>query len=303
VDKQQTTEENLKTIIYGIYTHLFSEIASDQRQVYIGQIWDKIVLWWNKFNCHKIDAKEMGEEIFNVIKRLVKENNEIVKNKSEFFYILKKSMENAENEYFRKGEQDSIKISREEKHKLKELNDLIKMREDFWERKLTNDEKEQCISKWFKKQEYIDLLNAKNVGSLYPDNDETGGLNYVDPHSNDPLDEYINKTDMENVLEAVTEAVTSVLDKKHEKVRPCIKALFTLYCINNNLRGLYPILDQEIIDSFLLYDKKPNQYEIYQKYHPETDKESAGSEASTNLHAFLKDVKKCLKGKKSIIFP
>ena len=293
MDKQQTTEENLKTIIYGIYTHLFSEIASDQRQVYIGQIWDKIVLWWNKFNCHKIDAKEMGEEIFNVIKRLVKENNEIVKNKSEFFYILKKSMENAENEYFRKGEQDSIKISREEKHKLKELNDLIKMREDFWERKLTNDEKEQCISKWFNKQEYIDLLNAKNVGSLYHDNDKTGGLNYVDPHSNDPLDEYINKTDMETVLEAVT----SVLAKKQERARPCIRALFTLCCINKGIKELYPILDQEIIETFQKHGKKPKQYEIYLKYHPGVDKPSAEVQASTNLREFINNVETCLKEK------
>jgi len=293
VDKQQTPEEKLKTVIYDIYTNLFCETASDQRQTYIGQIWDKIVLWWNKFNYHKIDAKEMGEEIFNVIKRLVKENNEIVKNKSEFFYILQKSMKNAENEYFRKDEQNPIKIPREEKRKLKELNELIKIREDFWERKLTNDEKEQCISKWFKKQKYIDLLIAKNIGSLYTGDDETGGLIYVDPHSADPLNEYINKTDMEIVLEAVT----TVLKNKQERARPCVKALFTLYCIKNDLKGLYPILDQEIIDSFHKHDKKLKQYEIYLKFYPETDKKSAEVMAATNLRKFLNDIKAYLKGK------
>jgi len=294
VDKQQTPEEKLKTIIYDIYTNLFCETASDKRRTYIGQIWDKIVLWWNKFNYHKIDAKEMGEEIFSVIKRLVKENNENVKNKSEFFYILQKSMKNAENEYFRKNGQDSIKIPREEKRKLKEVNDLIKMREDFWERKLTNDEKEQCISKWFKKQEYIDLLNLINIGSIsHGGNNGNSEIDIIDTHSLGPLGEYISKTNMETVLKAVK----YLLDEKHEKVRPCIKALFTLYCINHDLKELYPILDQKIIDSCQKHCKKLNQYEIYQKYHPETDKVNAGVMAATNLHDFLKDVETCLKAK------
>ena len=112
MDIQQTPEEKLKTIIYNIYTSIFSESAPDRRQVYIGQIWEKIVLWWNKNNYHKIDANEMGVEVYNVIKRLVKGNNETAKNISEFFNILRESMENAENEYILKYGQGPINIPR-----------------------------------------------------------------------------------------------------------------------------------------------------------------------------------------------
>jgi hypothetical protein len=90
VDKQQTTEEQLKTVIYNIYTLFFNESSSDRRQVYSGQIWEKIVFWCNCYDFLKINVNEMGIEIFNIIKRLTKDNNKTVKDKSEFFNILKK---------------------------------------------------------------------------------------------------------------------------------------------------------------------------------------------------------------------
>ena len=299
MDKQQATEEKLKTVIYDIYTSLFDETASDRRQVFIGQIWDKIVLWWKKYNYHKIDPKEIGEEIFNVIKRLVKDNNETVKNKSEFFYILQKSMENAEKEYIRKYKQGSINIPRDKKRKLKELNELIKTREDSLNRKITNNEKEQCISEFFKKQEYIDLLNLVNIGSISytgnDKNDEIDALNYIYNPSVDPLNEYINKTDMENVLKAVK----LLLDKKQERARDCYRAFFTLYCIENykDFEKLYSVLDNEILETWRKNGKNPKQYEIYQKYHPNAQKSSAEAMASKNLSEFLNDIETCLKNK------
>jgi hypothetical protein len=297
VDIQQTPEERLKTVIYDIYTRLFYETVSDRWQVYCGQIWEKIVLWCDKYNYLEINTNEMGIEIYNVIKRLVKNNNEIIKNESEFFYILRKSMKNAENEYIRNNEQSLIKISKEKEQKLKRVDDSIRMKESQLGRKLTNDEKIQCISKWFKKQEYVDLINSKNVVSiLYTSNDgndEIDRLNFDCTHSVDPLDEYINKTDMKIILEAVK----YLLDKKQERSRPCYKALFTLYCIKNDLKGLYPVLDQEIIDSYSNDAKKPTQYEIYLKYHSGIDIESAKAEASKNLHEFINNVKSYIKEK------
>ena len=172
------------------------------------------------------------------------------------------------------------------------------MSEDQLGRKLTNDEKIQVISKWFKEQEYIDLLNVINVGSLSftinDEDDETDGLNkYIDPRLVPPLDELINKTD----TEAALEAVKSVLEKKQDRSRDCYRALYTLYCIKENKRDLYPILDQEILDLFHKEGKKPKQYEIYLKYHPGVDKESAEVMASTNLREFLNDIEICLKEK------
>jgi len=297
VDIQQTPEERLKTVIYDIYTRLLYETASDRRQVYCGQIWEKIVLWCDKYNYLEINANEMGIEIYNVIKRLVKDNNETAKNETEFFYILRKSMKNAKNEYIRNNEQGLIKISKEKEQKLKRVDGSIRMKESLFGRKLTNEEKVQCISKWFKKQEYVDLINSKNVVSiLYTSNDgndEIDGLNSDGSHSVDPLDEYINKTDMKIILEAVK----SLLAKKQERSRPCYKALFTLYCIKNNLKGLYPVLDQEIIYSYSNDDKKPTQYEIYLKYHPEANKKGADAMASKNLNEFLNEIKFYLKEK------
>jgi len=294
VDIQQTPEEKLKTVIYDIYTSLFYETASDRRQVYCGQIWEKIVLWCDKYNYLEINANEMGVEIYNVIKRLVKDNNGTAKNKSEFFYILKKSMKNAENEYFRNNEQGLLKISKGKEQKLKKVDDSIKMKESQLGRKLTNDEEEQCILKWFKKQEYIDLYKAKSMSSIsYINNDEIDDIDIEDTHLITPLDEYINKTDMKTVLIAIE----NLINKKQERSRDCYRALFTLYCIKNNLKGLYPILDQVIIDSYSKEDKKPKQYEIYMKYHPGIEIESAQAEASKNLHEFLNEVKSYLKEK------
>jgi len=301
VDKQQTPKERLETIIYDIYTSIFYETASDRRQVYCGQIWEKIVLWCNKYNDlkyndFKIDANEMGVEIYNVIKRLVKNNNETVKNKFEFFNILKKSMKNAKNEYIRNYEQGLIKISKEKEQKLKRVNDFISMKESQHGRKLTNDEEEQCILKWFKKQEFIDLYNASNVRSIsYNNIDENDDIVVADPNSIDPLDEYINKTD----IKAFLEAVKSVLEKKQERAIGCYRELFTLHCIENykNFERLYPVFDNQVLKDCQKDGKKPNQYEIYQKYHPKAQKSSAEVMASTNLREFLNEIKTYLKEK------
>jgi hypothetical protein len=163
-------------------------------------------------------------------------------------------------------------------------------------KELTNEEQIQITKEFFKEQEYIDLL--KNVGGLwYTSNDgedEIDALDYVDPISDDPqFDGYIKNLNIETELEAVK----SVLGKKQERSRDCYRALFTLFCVKNNLRGLYSILDQEVIDAFYENDKKPKQYEIYLKYHPETDKKSAEAMASKNLAELLNEIETCLKEK------
>jgi len=296
VDKQQTPEEKLKTAVYDIYTSLFYETASDRRQVYIGQIWEKIVLWCNRYL--KINANEMGVEIFSVIKRLVKDDNEPVKNKSEFINILKKSMKNAENEYFRTFGQGSIHIPKEERRMLKELNKIIRIKEDQLQRELSDVEKEQCVSKWFKKQEYIDLLNVTKVKRLSDlnkdENNENGDLDVADPHSNGSPDEDYAYDSLDNSnTEAVIEAVKSVLDKKQERSRDCYRALFTLHCIENikDFEEFTPVLDKSILEACQKDSENPSQYEIYQKHHPNTQKSSAEAMASRNLSEFLNDIK------------
>jgi hypothetical protein len=258
--------------------------------MYYPTLCGEIYLWYKDYLS--VDIDNMGLAISKVTNRFTKAEKilKIPNDKDGFFKYLTASIKRE-----RIGEDnDPIKIPKEKKRKLKEVEGFIRMKESQLGRELTSEEQIQGISKWFKKQEYLDLLNLINIGSIsHGGNNGNSEIDIIDPHPVDPLGEYISKTDTEIVLKAVK----YLLDKKHEKVRPCIKALFTLYCIKNNLRELYPVLDQEIIDSFHKHDKKPKQYEIYQKYHPGTDKENAGVMAATNLHEFLNAVETYLKAK------
>jgi len=303
MDIQQTPEENLKTTIYSIYISFFNESSSDRRQVYIGQIWEKIVIWWNKFNYHKIDdANEMGKEIFYIIKRFVKDNNKPAKNKSEFFSILRESMKNAENEYFRKYEQGPIDTPREKRSKFRKIADTIRIRQNELGRKLTTNECEQIIYIFFKKQDYIDLHNAINIGSISytsnDGNDEIDILNFAKTPADLLFDELINKINAQDVIEAVN----YLLDKKQERSRDCYRALFTLHCFENikDFEELCPVLDESIIKDCQKGKKDGknlNQSEIYQKYHPNAQKSGAEAMASKNLSEFLIDIKTYLKEK------
>jgi hypothetical protein len=283
VKAHKRTEEQQKDYIFDIFSKYRSETAPDRLQMYYPTLCGEIYLWYKDYLS--VDIDNMGLAISKVTNRFTKVEkiSKIPNDKDGFFKYLTASIKRE-----RIGEDnDPVKIPKEKKRKLKEVDSFIRMKESHLGRKLTTEEQIQGISKWFKKQEYLDLLNLINTGSIsHGGNNGNSEIDIIDTHSLDPLGEYISKANMETVLKAVK----YLLDERQERARPCIKALFTLHCIKNNLRELYPILDQEIIDSFHKHDKKPKQYEIYQKYHPGIDKESAGVMAATNLREFLNDV-------------
>jgi uncharacterized membrane-anchored protein YjiN (DUF445 family) len=287
VKEHKRTEEQQKDYIFDIFSKCHKETTSGRLQVYYPTLCEQIYLWYRDYLS--IDVDKMGLEITKVINRFTKEENisKVPQDKDGFFKYLNASITREKAGFYREyNENDKVKIPKDKKRKLRDLEDFIRMTESQLGRKLTADECSQGVSKWFKKQEYVDLLNVINVDSIsYPSNNTL---------SVDPLDEYIKKTDMA----IIREAVTSVLAKKQERARDCYKALFTLHCLKKDIRELYPILDQEIIDAFHKDEKKPKQYEIYLKYHPETDKKSAEVMASTNLKEFLKDIETYLKEKK-----
>jgi len=298
VKDHKRTEEQQKDYIFDIFSKCRLETASSRLQVHYPTLCEQIYIWYKDYLA--VDVDKMGLEITKVINCFTKDEilSNIPKDKDGFFNYLKTSLSNEKKaNYHNFNEKDIIKIQKEKKRKLRKVKDFIKMKESQFGRELTHNELIQGISKWFKEQDYIDLLNMINVGSFSytgkDGNDEIDALNFVGTNSFDPLDEYIIETDKEIVLEAVK----SLLEKKQERARDCYKALFTLYCLKNDLKGLYPILDQEIIDSFYKHEKKPKQYEIYMKYHSEVDKSSAEAMASTNLKEFLKDIETCLKAK------
>jgi hypothetical protein len=299
------TEEQQKDHIFDIFTKCRGETAPARLQAHYPSLCEQVFLWYRDY-LH-VDTDGMGLEITKVISRFIKGEtiSKIPQDRDGFFKYLSTSIERekagSEREY---NENEPIKIPKEKKRKLREAEDFIRMKESSLGRKLTADERSQGISKWFKKQEYIDLLNAKNVGSFSftsnDGNDEIDTLNSAaapiyNPNITDsPLDGSIKKTDME----AICEAVKSVLEKKQERARDCYRALFTLYCIEEykDFEGLCPVLDKNIIKA-CQNGKNLNQYEIYQQYHPNAQKPSAEAMASKNLGEFLNDIETCLKEK------
>ena len=304
--EHKITEEQQKDFIFDIFCKCHSETSSNHLQVYYPKLCEQIYIWYRDYLS--VDVDKMGLEIAKVINRFIKDENisKIPEDRDSFFKYLNVSIKREKDSFYREyNENDIIKIPKEKKRKLREVKDFIMMKESQLGRKLTSDEKIQSISKWFNKQEYIDLLNSLNVGSTSITNDDESNkidaLNvktnpvYNTNTPNDPLEEYIKKTDMETVLETVK----TLIEKKQERSSGCYMALFTLYCIENfkDFEKLNPVLDRQILETWHKLGKKPKQYEIYQKFHPNAQKSSADAMASKNLHEFLIDIETCLKEK------
>ena len=305
--KHKRTEEQQKDYIFNIISKCHSETSSSRLQVYYPLLSEQIFIWYRDYLS--IDVDNMGLEIAKVINHFIADKyiSKIPDDKNGFFKYLNTSIKNEKaGSFYKYNEKDTIKIPKEKKQKLREVEDFIRMRESQLGRKLTSDEKTQGISKWFRKQEYNDLLNAINISSISittdDENKEIDILNFVTTPvydaliSNNPLDEYIRKTDKE----IVREAIKTVIGKKQERSRDCYRALFTLHCIESykDFEKLYPVLDSQILKAWLKEGEKPKQFEIYQKYHPKVQKTSAEAMASKNLIEFLIDIEALLERNK-----
>jgi hypothetical protein len=305
VVEQKEKEEQLKNKIFDNYINFKKESSSDRRQVYFGKLCEYIYKWCRDYTNFNIN--DIGVEIVEIVKRLTNEESKanVPQVKDEFFTYINKSFKMAKAAYYRNYESGIIKIPKGKILKLLEIKNVLRMEESDLGRKLTVDEQSYYLEKWFrlKKQEYqkyIDLLKIKYVGSIFEiikDNKEIDVLNTPEAScyyaSNTPQDDYFSKLSAEAVCKAVCKAVNAILDKRQERSRPCLKALFTAHCIDNikEFQDLSPVLDSEILETYQKNEKKPTQYEIYMKYHPEAKKSSAEVSASKNLNDFLKDIK------------
>jgi uncharacterized protein YdeI (YjbR/CyaY-like superfamily) len=295
VEEHKITEEEQRqrNRIFAIFSKCYSETSSRRLEVYFPSLSTEVFIWYRDYLHANVD--KIGVEIVKVIKHFIEDEtiSKVPQDEDGFFKYLSVSIKRekvgSQREY---NDKYKIKIPKEKKRKLRELEDFIRMEESQLGRELTADERSQSISKWFnmteeKAKEYLKLIDKKYVVRLDLLEDVLPST-YGNPENNF----------FENFNTAILrEAVESVLNKKQDRSRDCYRALFTLFCVKNNLRRLYPVLDQEIIDAFYKNDKKPKQYEIYLKYHPETDRESAEAMASKNLKEFLNDIETCLKEK------
>ena len=292
------TEEQQKDHIFNIFSKCQSETASGRLQVYFPVLCEQIYVWYRDYLS--IDVDKMGLEITRVINRFIKEENisGIPGDKDGFFKYLNTSIKREKASFYRNyNENETIKIPKEKKHKLREVEDFIRMKESQLGRKLSSDEKAQGISKWFKNREYLDLLNLLNVDSIHYAGKDSGeeieALNHATTPLDNPLDDYIKKTDKEMALKAVK----SLIEKKQERSRDCYRALFTLYCIENfkDFEKLYSVLDRQILEIWRKNGNKPKQYEVYLKFHPKVKKDSASALASKMLDNFLHDIEAYIK--------
>ena len=294
---QNEKDEQARVRIFDLFSLLQSEAATDRQKCFL-QLYDQI-LKWCKTHLYK-NADEMTMEIYNITRRIIKKEAKHFKNKDDFFKYLTKSLKRGKIEYYRKFKWGGIKIPKDKIAKVIKMNEYIKMEESQLGRNLSYDERRNYLTEWFNDLEYLDLFNKFYVDSITHknhDGKEINKLNKTTSFSDAPHDDLLQVF----TADRVCEAVKAVLNKRQERKRPCDKALFTLHCIENvkDLEVLYPVLDKSILESCQKNRKTLTQYEIYQKYHPNAKKTSAGSMSTTNLEQFLNDLKMYLKEIKS----
>jgi len=289
VAKPLKPEEQLKADIFNIYSKCREEQSSDRRQVYVLQLCDFIFRWCTSYNIVS-EAEEMGLEIFNAVKRIAEKT---LNEEKDFFSYLVTSLKNAKVEYHRKDISNINKLPRV----VKEIEKFISLQENNAGRMLSEEEKIECISKWFNKtkkkaKECLQKIENKNVVSLTTFDDEEKDI----PDSyNEPESMFFSKINTPDFRKAVE----TVLQSKQERTRECYRALFTAYCIDNSIdfEGAASVLNAEIFEKYLKDGKKLDQYEVYKMYHPEVKKDGAGVRASEMLKTFLNDLKTAIKEK------
>ena len=266
MEKNKKNEELLIDKIFSVFTDSLNEPL--RQQVYLGQLSSLIFNWCRDYLNFDID--NFGVEIVVVTKRLLKKNSNanIPHDKEGFIKYLLSSLKKGKYEYIRNYEK-------------RNQDDIIRMKESYLGRKLTEGERLLSINKWY------DYENAmKTVGTSL-----TGAKNKICPQQ-----DYLNSADTAIIINAIK----AVLNKKQERSRDCYRALLTLHCIDNI--DLYSVLDSQIIKVCQQNTEKIKQYEIYQKFHPEASKGSSEAMASKNLKEILTDLEKYLEEKNPEIF-
>jgi len=117
VGKQQKTEEQLRSEIFGVYSRYNSETSADRRQVYFAQLCERTLRWCSGYFFK--EAYDIGYEIFMVLQRMADSNDKIPNTENDFFNYLKTALYNAKSEHFRSLESGLIKIPKEKINKIK----------------------------------------------------------------------------------------------------------------------------------------------------------------------------------------
>jgi len=294
--------QQLKNKIFSLYMLCLDESLPD-KQKYLLQLWNLIFNWKKKsdndIRTEKIifgtEVSLMGEEIYNVLRRFLGEARDYVpKNKEGFFRYLKTSL-NRESARI-KREEEFVKIPREKLEKNKKIDQQIELFISENNRKPTISEIKDIESEHFRApKDYINLtslIKIHELDSLTFDKDgNTETLSYLDQEEIpsafnydgvlNPKDELTKKYSPSGINK-IKNFIENYL-AENEKDKDCIRAIITINLCKDkemDFDPLCPVLDTDILNEFILKEKKPNQYEIYQKYHNNVSKGSAESMAS-----------------------
>ena len=190
----------------------------------------------------------MGLEVCNIAQRILKEDSKanIPKDREGFLKYLAAALKRGKFEYNRNYDS-------------RNKDDVVRMKESYIGRKLTDDERFFYTSKWFNTENTI--IDSSNSINQY--------------------DNYLYMMD----AEILSKAIKTVFGKKQQRARDCYKAIFTVYCMDNlkDVDSLYPVLDNTILETCQKIRKTPTYSEIYQQFHPESPKNCAESISSKML--------------------
>jgi hypothetical protein len=321
VEEQKYKDEEIKIKIYETYSKYHDDPSSDRRQVHLGQVcgfafkWCRDHLFYGEISENEAITNQMGLEILMTVERCLKKNK---MSKEEFLPYLKKSLDTAKIEYYRK----QVKGSFKEPRIIKEFRKIIENEKKDIGRKLRQDECVNCIRRKISMREKTILEHLKGMDRIFikdsddddkeitetrlgcpisadDDNKVTGSrLDHshtaqktISVQEDGVMEDYKAKLRMDSF--------NKVLDESQGKMKDFYREIFTLYCIKRykkykNYKYLLPILDGELLKKYEESGKKPTQVEIYKKYHPDAEKETASANASEMINKFKKNVNKII---------
>ena len=299
MEERKYNDEELKARIYAFYSEYYD--PSSDRSKALGQLWFHVCKWCRhylykkeeKFLYEKGDDVEV--EIYKTVKRCAEKDKMPEK---DFFPYLYVSLVNAKNQYYRDHLQEG---SLKETRTLRKIKGCIEALEKSMGRETTQDERFYYISEEMpeiKKEttirDYLQCLASS--GAKYKFNtkiDKSGKEVSIFDIIEGNFSTYEKEITDDNIAEIIKEEFEKYINGKQERTIPFLRAIYTLDCVENNkdYNKLRPILDRDILEICEKRgkdgEKLPAKYEIYMKYHSDSDKKTAVSNASSMLKDFV----------------
>jgi hypothetical protein len=276
------------------------------------------VFWWCRNYVYSEETHTFGAELLDATEDCAKKPHD----GDEFFWYLKKALENGKNKYYSQYEKFQMKVPRTLKNLKRYLESSgKKFTEDEFvdqvlhgyllpgSKKLTEETRKRRARSYYQDLMNLDdrtrihgYNNINNEGEEYNPLDTAEVRSpYIDTgHWGNPEEIYEHKVFI-NTLKAnspqIREKIKQAFINKQERTADCDKALWTLYYIKDltDWDTCFPLIDNEILTTARKNEKLPTQAEIWQKYHPKATKKSAEAQSSARSAKIVEEFKALLK--------